>query len=158
MKKIGCTGHRDLTRIVGFSEEQTRQRVSQFFQEQEGDVEVWCGLADGADMLFAEEALKQRLSLVAVLPCKMEEFMQERLDKARFYRLIQQAKAVYIKTDTKHRYLGVAYGILEDCDVLCVLWDGCETPLYEGDKEINRGGTYDVMRLAKEAGKEIVYF
>ena len=158
MKKIGCTGHRDLTRIPGFSEEQTRREVSRFFQMQEADTERWCGLADGADMLFAEEALKQGLLLVVVLPCKIEEFMQERLDKARFYRLIQQANAVHIKTDTKHRYLGVAYGILDDCDVLCALWDGCETPLYEGDKEINRGGTYDVIRLAKEASKEIVYF
>ena len=158
MKKIGCTGHRDLTRIKGFSETQTRREVSRFFQMQTADVEVWCGLADGADMLFAEEALKQGLPLVVVLPCQMEEFMQERLDQARFCRLIQQAKEVCIKTDIRHRYFGVAYGILDGCDILCALWDGEELPLYEGDKEINRGGTYDVIRLAKEAGKEIVYF
>ena len=158
MKKIGCTGHRDLTRIAGFSETQTRQTVARFFQEQEGDVEVWCGLADGADMLFAEEALQQGISLVAVLPCEIEEYIQERMDKERFYRLIKQTKAVYIKKNSRHRYLGVANELLKDGDVLCVLWDGCKTPLYDGDKEINRGGTYDVIRLAKEAGKEIVYF
>lgn len=57
---LGCTGHRDLSRIEGFDEEEIRAKVRTYFRElkEKYKLTLYSGFADGADLLFAEEATK----------------------------------------------------------------------------------------------------
>lgn len=42
---------------------------------------LYSGFADGADFLFAEEALKCGIDVIAVLPYSWKSFMKEHLEK-----------------------------------------------------------------------------
>ena len=159
---FGCTGHINLARIKGFDEVAVRRRISGHIKNAQGHyrVKLYCGCADGADMLFAEEALKCGVELIAVLPCRAEEFAPEHSDGgAEFMRILGQAKEILIVRDEKARYLQVAKTIVEKCNELLALWDGVELPLKDGEgNSVNLGGTFDTVRMARTAQKKITLF
>lgn len=153
--KIGCSGHINLQRIKNFTLSLARARIQAYFQSLNSkDCVLYSGFAYGADLLFVEIAQKLGIKTVAVLPCDVEEFAGEHPDGGKeFYSLLKGASEVMICKHKEHRYLGVADEILRDADEIAVLWDKKELPLFDKDgKEINRGGTFDVVRRAKKQG------
>lgn len=159
---IGCTGHIKLSRIAGFDIERTKAAVREYFAEisKRHKIVLYCGLADGADVIFAEQALLCGGDVVAVLPCSAEEFKREHADGgAEFMRFIDRAANVVIAPDNTQRYVGVAKYILSHGDELVALWEGKELPLIdENGDPINRGGTYDMIVSAKTAGIKVKIF
>ena len=156
-RKIACTGHIDLSRIPGFDETITRRKLRAFFEEQ-GECVLFCGLASGADLIFAEEALGCGAELVAVLPCEKEEFaLEHRDDGAQFWRLAEYIKEIVIASHPIHRYLGVGEYMAEQCDVMLGMCDvQTWSKVEKTGEEVPPGGTFDCLRMAKKAGKEIV--
>lgn len=159
---LGCTGHRDLTRIKGFDEEYVRGRVRSYVRalKEKYKLTLYSGFADGADLLFAEEALKCGIDVIAVLPCSWKAFMKEHTDGGvRFMQLLGQTREVKVKPNQLRRYQDMNRYIVKQSDEMLVLWDGIELS-FEDEKgnEINRGGTYDTLLAAKDAGKEVVMF
>ena len=156
---LGFTGHRDLSRIKHFDEERMRSEVRNHIRslQENYNVKIYCGCAEGADLLFAEEALKCNAELTAVLPCKWQEFISEHSDGGiKFMQVLGQAKKVLIKPNTISRYVEVAEAIVNDCDELVALWDGVRLALKDADgNDINRGGTYDTICKATAARKRI---
>lgn len=153
--KIGCSGHINLKRIEGFTLPLARERIHDYFQRRNPkDCVLYSGFAYGADLLFVDVAQKLGIKTVAVLPCEIEEFAGEHPDGGKqFYALLKGASEVVICKHKEHRYLAVADEILRGADEIAVLWDKKELPLFDEDgKEINRGGTFDVVRRAKEQG------
>lgn len=161
MKKIGSTGHINLQRIEGFTLPLARERILAYFMEQDRESCVlYSGFAYGADLLFVEIAESLGIKTVAVLPCEIEEFALEHPDggEAFFKHLKNAERVVYCKNE-EHRYLAVADELLKDADEVVALWDKKELPLFDEEgTEINRGGTYDVIRRAKEQGSKVKLF
>ena len=161
-RNLGCTGHVNLARIKGFDEERVRGEIRAYINNlrQNYTLTAYCGCADGADLLFAEEFLKCGVQLVAVLPCPPEEFTLEHSDGGlEFMRVLESAKEILISPDRENRYVGVSNTIVECCDELLALWDGVETPLKNAQGEdINLGGTYDTVCRAKSANKKVTLF
>ena len=159
---LGCTGHINLARIEGFDGEAVRKRISAHIKglQQHYRVKLYCGCADGADMLFAGEALRCGADLIAVLPCGKEEFASEHSDGgARFLRILGQAEQILIERDENVRYLQVSKTIVEKCDELLALWDGIELPLKDSEgNDVNLGGTFDTICRAKRSHKKITLF
>ena len=120
-------------------------------------VKAYCGCAEGADLLFAEEILKCGVELVAVLPCSWREFISEHADGGvKLMRVLGQATEVLVEPDGNSRYLKVAETIIKNCDELIALWDGVKLPLKDDEgKDINLGGTYDTICRAQAANKRI---
>ncbi len=159
---LGCTGHRDLNRINGFNEEAVRGKVREHIRElkEKYKLTLYSGFADGADLLFAEEALKCGVDVIAVLPFSWKSFMKEHDDGGiKFMQILGQTKEVKVKPNHLRRYEDMSRYIVKQCDEMLVLWDGVELPLNdENGRELNRGGTYDTLLAAQSAGKKIVKF
>lgn len=165
MKKrfvLGCTGHIDLSRIKGFDERVVRHKIRAHIAElcKTFAVELYSGLAFGADSLFAEEALSCGAKLHVVLPCAADDFAAEQRDGgALFDRLIRRADSVVIAEDKANRYVGVGKYIVDNCDELLAIWDGQKPLLTDArGNAINRGGTYHTILLAEQAGKSVRIF
>ena len=160
--RIGCTGHIDLSRIADFDMEKTKAELRAYFAEISARYKIvlYCGLADGADMLFAEQAANCGGDIVAVLPCSADEFKAEHADGgAQLMRFINSAAKVVVAPDSEQRYVGVSKYIISHSAELVALWDGRELPLTdENGKPINRGGTYDTILSAKNVGITVKIF
>jgi hypothetical protein len=121
---------------------------------------LYCGFAQGADLLFAEEAFKCNVSVIAVLPCRWKEFISEHSDGGeKFMQLLGQTTNVLVRPGNINKYTQMSRYILNISKEMLVLWDGAKIPLVdENGQEINRGGTYDTVRLANEMQKKITQF
>lgn len=120
----------------------------------------------GADQLIAECANELGLATKAVIPADYEsyialvkrdcedsgrEFSSD--DELKMRHLLARTAVCKTVVDSEHIYLGASKYLVEHCDKLIAIWDGKELPLFDGNgKEINRGGTYDCIRMAKERG------
>lgn len=159
---LGCTGHRDLSRIKNFDEEKVRANIRAHMRKlgEKFTLELFCGFADGADLLFAEEALKCGADVIAVLPCAWKDFMGEHSDGGvEFMQILGQTKEVRVKPNNLNRYQDMSRYIVRQCDEMLVLWDGEVLSLVdEFGNEINRGGTYDTMVATEKEGKTIKLF
>jgi hypothetical protein len=159
---LGCVGHRDLSRIENFNEEKVRGEIRTYIRElqEKYTLTLFCGFADGADLLFAEEAIKCNVSVIAVIPCEWKEFMKEHKDGGvKFVQLLSQTKEVRVKPNHVNLYTEVSRYVVRQCNEMLVLWDGEKVPFVdENGNEINRGGTYDALTLAQKAGKHIRCF
>lgn len=154
-------GHRDLNRIKDFNEEKIRGEIRTHIRKLQENfkVKAYSGCAEGADLIFAEEALKCGAELTAVLPCPWKEYMSEHKDGGvKLMRILGQAQNVWIKPDRHSRYVEMNRIIIKECDELLVMWDGKKLDLEdENGNEINRGGTYDAICKAEAARKRILY-
>ena len=123
----------------------------------------------GADQLIAECALEMGLTVKANIPLKYEKYIKDVRENAiksgreftdgdemRMRHLLAQTSVCRTVADPEHKYEAASRYIVDKCDVLIALWDGKATPLFDENKNpINRGGTYDSIRLAQEAKKTV---
>ncbi|MGA8172406.1 MAG: hypothetical protein WB816_16460 [Methylocystis sp.] len=105
-------------------------------------------LAEGADRLVAEEALKAGFTLFAPLPFPKAEYEKDfPLSVGTFRALL--ARAETLELDGSHgdlaeeSYREIGRFVIRNCDVLIALWDG--EPQHGG------GGTGEIVQLAAQA-------
>ncbi len=124
--------------------------------------------AYGADQLIAECANELGLTTKAVIPTDYENYIAvvredckkcghdfTKDDELRMRHLLAQTVLCKTIPDPEFFYLAASKYVIEHCTKLIVLWDGKELPLYDENdngKFINRGGTYDSIRLARSRG------
>ncbi|MDE6294301.1 MAG: hypothetical protein K2L88_06760 [Clostridiales bacterium] len=159
---LGCTGHIDLSRIKGFDEEQARGEIRAYLRKLQNDydLKLLSGFADGADLLFAEEALNCGLEVIALLPYNWDIYMKEHADNGKkFMQLLGQVREVVIKPHVLTKYFNVSRYIVNECDELLALWDGVKLPLKdEKGNDIHVGGTYDTIVATYAQNKPVKLF
>lgn len=145
---IGVSGHRDLP---AEAEGPLRERFSEIIkrlrrQHPSMPLLVLSGLAAGADILAAEEALELGIAVLGVLPMPQAEyerdFTTEELD--RFRRVLPRCwDVIVVGTSAKREqnYVDVADFIAYYCHLLVAFWDGLEAR--------GPGGTAEVVQLRK---------
>ena len=121
--------------------------------------------AYGADQLIAECALELGLTVKADLPMEYEDYILDVKrdtidngfpftddDERRMRHLLAQTVVCKAIPDQQNKYAAASQYIVDKCSKLILLWDEKETPLYDKDhRPINRGGTYDTLRMARDA-------
>ena len=153
-KKYGCSGHIDTSRIEGFSEESVRKNLRDLFSAC-GDARLYCGMADGADKIFFDEAVGRGIPVVAVLPKPAEEYAEEHADKGAFFADLRLAEEVV----TCDGSCETTDYILSRCQELLVLWDGKKLPFVdENGAPVHLGGTYYAIVNAEKKGLPIRFF
>jgi hypothetical protein len=119
----------------------------------------------GADQLIVECAAELGLTIKACLPMDYEDYIADVKkdtinngyaftvdDELRMRHLLAQAVVCKVIPDKESKYAEATRYIIDSCSKLIVLWDEKETPLYdENNNPINRGGTYDAIRMARES-------
>lgn len=146
---IGVTGHLDVHEA---QREQLEARVNRIFSEARAECRytpllLLTALAEGADLLAARVALREKVPLAVVLPMEKERYEQGfRTPGAleEFRRCYDQADAVHLaygEDDPYHSgdYSNAGAYIVANCDLLVALWDGEEQSGREG-------GTANVVR------------
>jgi hypothetical protein len=146
---FGVTGHRDLveddkTKIEDAISKLLHKYIQKFPNT---DKILLSALAEGADILVADIAIKLGISLHVILPYEEEEYLKTFTDTTeieRFKRLLSQASKVKIinsnekKDSTLNNYQFAGYKIADESDILIALWDGN----FNG----KLGGTSDIVK------------
>jgi uncharacterized phage-like protein YoqJ len=110
-----------------------------------------CGMALGADMLFADVVAEfgrkyPVVKLVAVVPCLGQESSWNYKQKHKYKQLLDSASEVRIVSNREY-FDGCMQirnkELVETCDLLLAVYDG------------RRGGTMQTVELAKKTGKKI---
>jgi hypothetical protein len=153
---IGVTGHRDLRPE---DLERLEAEVDDFLDDlrkraPRATVTVMCGMAQGADTLVAERALRRRMRVLAVLPMPVELYsadfdaeghrelermladpMVDRLELALPAGLTESAVAAQ-GPERDRLYAGLAEHIHASSNILLALWDGEVTGLLGGTSDV----------------------
>jgi hypothetical protein len=165
--RVGVTGHRDLDEKtcddlrprVHAKLEQIKRLVEQVASESKEIYDNHAAvilraispLAEGADRLFAEEALTLQYQLEAPLPFDYHEYrndFQTVASKRRFDELLKKAGAVFeldgSRQDAPAAYATLGSLVLDQCDILIAVWDGQAAK--------GAGGTAEVVARARLRG------
>lgn len=133
---VGVTGHRDI--IVNdrsLLEEAVRLQLKQL-KDRCPHTPIWMvnSLAEGADQLCAQIALKLGLELIVVLPMELSDYEKDFHDDAliRLHELLEKAKEVFIAPDKECKsikdrdywYRQAGIYIASSSHLLLALWDG----------------------------------
>lgn len=153
--RVGVTGHRDLADPPG-----ARVRcidALRAIRRPGVPIEIWSSLAEGADRLVAEMVPTMADSLVVVLPLDPADYRQDfgtESSRRRFDDLLESALRVEVtgadaggSRESAYERAGLA--IVEACEVLLALWDG--------EPARGRGGTADIVRVARERGRSVIH-
>ena len=146
---IAVTGHRDV-----MIDETLLLQLDDFFREMSKKYEhiiLLSALADGADQYVAESALKYaNIDLHVPLPLRQKLYVETIDNKENFYTLAKNAKEAFeVHKVYKNPYENLGYYLVDNSDVLLVLWDGA----YNG----KLGGTGEVIKYAKGLNKSIIH-
>lgn len=161
---IAGTGHRYFTDDI----KRVKERIKQILLKYNDNyrVIVRTSYAYGADLLIAECAEELGLTTKAVIPTDYENYIEvirqdclanghefTKADELKVRHLLALTVVCKTVTDPENFYLGASRDLVNNCDKMIALWDGRELPLTDSEgKPINRGGTYDCIRMAKERG------
>lgn len=166
---VGVTGHRP-AELAGAEPRRLRRRVGRAMEaladaaEASGSgpgprIRLVSPLAEGADRLVAEEALRRGWDLWALLPFRRADYekdfrsgdsRQEFRDLlARAGRVVELDTAAGTEKERKRGYAAVGRRLLEESDVLLALWDG--------RRARGEGGTGEVVTAAAAAGVPVVW-
>jgi len=149
MIHIGVTGHRILsnTSKIEAGVDEVLSYIDQAFPKQ--DWTILSSLAEGADCLFVEKALKYKVGMLIVpLPLSTKGYIETfstEAAKLSFTKLYLQAeKVVQIepKPTRKEAYLSAGLYVVHHCDVLVTIWDGEEAQ--------GLGGTGQIVDYARK--------
>jgi uncharacterized phage-like protein YoqJ len=117
------------------------------------EVECITGMALGVDTIFAQAVLELKqmfpmVKLVAAIPCQGQSLKWNAKAQQNYFNILKLADERYFISNNlyakgcmneRNQYM------IDRCDVLIAVWNGDET-----------GGTYDAVKKATKANKEII--
>jgi hypothetical protein len=144
---VGVTGHRQLEAA---DEPWLRAQVGVILDDLKARLKatplvMLCGMAPGADLICAQEAIARNIALCALLPVPVDEFARDfsDADRARLRAALDAAVETRVLDDNAERgYVRLAEYLSRFSHLVIALWDGAEG---EGS-----GGTADVVRMRLE--------
>jgi len=156
MINIAITGHRYLDKKYI---EQCKQKIHNelvILKQQDSKIILYSALADGADRLMVNEAIKLDIDFIAVLPMDIEEYKKDfdTESKKEFTKLLKLAKKIIITSMRENiskdsQYEKVGYFMSDNCDILFAIWNGKYNNL--------KGGTSEIVKYHKTKGKEMFH-
>jgi len=148
---VGITGHRD---IVPEDRDMLKKKIKDVFDELRNELPdtpllLLTPLAEGADRLAAEVAIKENIDYIVPLPLPVDDYKTDFPDSeeefdgylkkalGHFELPLRKAKPIkQRKPDRDESYKNVGVYIVKHCQVLIALWDGKDTGLTGGTSQI----------------------
>jgi hypothetical protein len=155
MINIGVTGHRNLDKR--FIKQYSKMVFSELsnLKQIHSKIMLYSAIADGADRLVVNEAIKLNIDFIAILPMKKEMYKDDfnTSSKIDFEALLEQSHEIaYIPHDNLFirdlQYELAGHYISDKCDILFALWDGRDTHL--------QGGTSEIVKYHQSKNNKII--
>lgn len=156
MITLGVTGHRSLAEVekIISAIDITLDKIENSFGNR--PLRILSSLAEGADRLVVQQAMQRgNPSLVVPLPLPKEEYLDDFLSPSsqkEFLRLMDQAENVVslpAASTREEAYRAASFYILDQADVLIVIWDGKAAQ--------GPGGTGEIVAEARQRGLPIAW-
>lgn len=138
-----------------------REREPSLFDSSQPICRAISPLAEGTDRIFAEQAMQLGFELCCVMPFHQAEFERdfapgvalEENSLARFRELVGQAETRFeldgTRSDEAGAYSAAGQTVLNQCDLLVLVWDG--------KRQNKRGGTEETLDEARGRGVPIIW-
>ena len=145
MIKIGITGHINLKAECILYYRNELLRILKVLKNRYTKVVLYSALADGADRLIVEVAMRLNIEYIAVLPMPKTDYCTDftEVSSVQFEYLLEHALSIvempFYSANGKDRdlqYEASGIFISDMCDILIALWDGKHTYLKGGTGEI----------------------
>ena len=149
---VGFTGHRRVA-----DPERVRQQIAAALDSLlDHDKVEWLAVssaAEGSDLIFAEEVLKQGLPWEVLLPLPLIDFKQDFTEAVwpaveKIFSRAADSRVVAQEGDREEAYLDCGIETVNACDVLIAIWDG--------EPARGPGGTADVVTFARELKRPLI--
>lgn len=155
MISIGVTGHRYLVEVEKISAA-IDQSIARIEAIGNPTVQLISTISEGAERLVIQRVLaRSRSELVAVLPLKKEEYLQDfesEASRTEFLNLLDKAKQIVNLPPTATReqaYAAAGIYVLDHSDLLIAIWDGQDAQ--------GPGGTGEVAQEARRRGMPLAW-
>jgi hypothetical protein len=153
VRRIGIVGHRALDRDTTSFVSAESAALLRAECTAHGHVVGISALAEGADTLFAEAALRLGIPLEIVRPFDRyaDDFVTGP-SRSRYRRLVEAARRetrLPFSVASVHAYEAAMTWVVRACDVLVAVWDGSPPR--------GRGGTADAIAYAERIGRRVVH-
>lgn len=150
MLKIGITGHQRFDGVTDntWYKAELKKRII----ELHSIMLAYSSLAIGADSIFAEIILSEKINLVAIIPSNHYQTAFKKTDCEKYYRLLNECSQQIIlnyPNPGETAFLAAGKYITDNSDILFALWDGNEAQ--------GLGGTGDIIRYAIKNGVRIIH-
>ena len=154
--RIAITGHREIppNNNLLLSIKQIIREITN--NQPEKEILLYSALAEGGDQFAVVVAQDfPQIRLVVLLPLPIEEYLKDfysQEGKEVFLEMLQSASEVIplpVLENHLRAYQQLGEYLVEHCDVFIAIWDG--------EVNGNKGGTGEVVKKAKEAGKKIYW-
>jgi len=154
MIKIGITGHRNLDkRFIKEYKEKVSKKLNELKQKY-NEVILLSPLADGADRLVVNEAIKLNIKYMAIFPMNKDLYIEDfdTTSKLEFEKLLDKADNIETSPHIQPFNRDIQYELVgrfisDNCDILFALWDGKYNNL--------QGGTSEIVKYHLINGKEL---
>lgn len=149
---VGFTGHRRIAKV-----EQVEAKIAAALESLFATDEVeWIGVssvAEGSDMIFAQQVLSHGLQWEALLPLPPKDFREDFSEEKwrEVEALMAEASEVRVVAQEGNReeaYLDCGIETVNACDVLVAIWDG--------EPARGPGGTADIVTFARELKRPLI--
>lgn len=160
MIKIGITGHRNLLYPNQVASE-IRLSLEYFkaltnYTEENPTLVCISALASGADLLFAEEAIRQGIRLNAMIPFNLDEYKKDftAADIKRLNNILEKSSSIIVQEATvqtqqqrNEAYLQNGKKLVDVSDAIIAVWN--KKPA------AGMGGTADIVTYAKSKDRQL---
>lgn len=154
--RVGVTGHRVLKEKTGHWVARQLDGLFSFVAGLPPSAVPRCALsslANGADQMFAEAALRHGIPIEVILPfASFIDDFTEGSERDSYERLLSSAASTTRlpwEDRSSGAYLAGGLWVVDHCDLLIAIWNG--------EKAVGVGGTGDVVDYSRDAGKPCIH-
>lgn len=146
---LGITGHQ---KLENFDKNWIKDEIKSFLSENSVDKGITC-LAIGADQLFCEELINNKIEYDTILPCENYiSTFKKKQDILNFISLLNLAKntlTLDFKEPSEEAFYAAGLKMLEYSTTVIAIWDGKPSK--------GLGGTGDIVNIALSQSKNIYH-
>jgi hypothetical protein len=143
---LGITGHQDIPHAA---KKFAKDRIADVLCRIEGGITGVSSLASGADQLFARIVVRIGAELHVIIPCEgYEATFTSKLELNQYREKANRVEMLNHKEPSQAAFLDAGHRVVDVSEMIVAVWDGLDAR--------GRGGTADIVRYAKERGKEVV--
>jgi hypothetical protein len=147
--RIGITGHQNLSfSIIDWIKQELLIELNQLNID-----EAYSCLAIGADQIFAEIILENKIPLITIIPCVNYKTTFDNKGLISYNHLLKQSTSIIqldFQKPSEEAFFEAGKTVILNSDILFAIWNNLPAK--------GLGGTADIVSIATSLNKKIIHF